>query len=1322
MIQGSFGQGKCYLLGNFVGARFGAVMLPNFTKTGGLLLDTDVIGLLWLKNADPRDETNADLMAAPAVENADLMGLLWLKNADMSDEKNADLIIRGDEKNADLRDEKNADLMVLLWLKNTDLMDEQNTDLIVLLWLKNADLMDEKNANLMDGNLEQVRMHLGFAAHHGIPRTSSRLAYDPAQRLLAIGTLDGKIKLIGDNGVEGILVSASQSRCKYLEFANNQGFLVHVTSENDLQIWDLERRELMQTHRWHTDVTAFAMMQGSPFMYIGEDSGDIAVLEYDREQKTLCQMPYYIPIQVTREIRTKLNCSASVIGILPYPETVHSRVLIAYSDGVIVVWSVFDAQIKDIRIVSGKNQQEEELSSDGDNEDEEKDICCTCWADSSGNLLAIGYTDGDIWLWDLAPSSSKSSRESNVPLAKLQLSSDNLRSPVLALRWCAGGGREAAASVGGHLFVYGGGGFDCSEVFTVCSLKTASGQSGMPNVHHVDIPLEGLFEDMILLSGPGATFFDQAAALLVLTSHGKLHAYDEASITRCLEPNEKSSTPSLPEPVPINPFTTEPSVTVTVLAELPADGKAADILSQLPRQFRGNLPTVLPGGTKWPVTGGVISQCSEQRSKVSAVLVTGHADGSVNVWDASTSVFSQLCNLPAIISPKLQQSTTGLGVSHMNFCSRRGVLLVARGSSVVSVYKVSAESGEARLTLWQASEIQGELLSKNGDDDHRIELILGSSPPNKPPSQAQQKEIISQVNELVQKGMDVGFRHGKEAIEAPKRMLEAGVVGKKGKMIEFEEAHKRMDQQFYQSAGFQCVAILNTGLAVTSISISNYYEHVAVGHIDGTVSVLDVACATLMVQRKEVFLNEQKHVRCLAFGTGVKVSAPSDSTTGTASFLRGVLYAAEDSAFAALLYDNGDVSSCGPWHVDDSRILYMHCQEIFNVQKAEGRIGPSADQSSENLLDKGRHPEEADLCSHCLLVCTQVSAFLYHCAVSNKVATLSSLKTARFQMPCSSASTFFCQSANARRLALLNNAATLEVRSLPGLDVVQQFSMAGIYNLDPKVNENPTLVCGDQGLMALVDVKREIIMFAVLSGDENLRTGDQLVSFFDKEVAAAGEAALKAGSLPSRRKSQLQGLIGGVLKDLKVGGVLKEIKGGLLKSSKSGKELSMEVQSPDYLSKVFILPLSTNNSGSPQLVRASQAEVADSAPELDIDDIEIEDEEAIKPGASEKAAKSKGKEKVSDPADDRRKLFDGDDDHNKPVRRSPDEIRAKYGHKPLGDVSGAAGLARDKLLERQEKLQALGKRTEEMQEGAQNFASMAAELAKTMEGRKWWQL
>ncbi|MCO5606129.1 hypothetical protein L7F22_060316 [Adiantum nelumboides] len=51
--------------------------------------------------------------------------------------------------------------------------------------------------------------------------------------------------------------------------------------------------------------------------------------------------------------------------------------------------------------------------------------------------------------------------------------------------------------------------------------------------------------------------------------------------------------------------------------------------------------------------------------------------------------------------------------------------------------------------------IPGELPPKRGDDDHAIELIPGSSLPNKPSyrvSQAQQEEIMRQVNELVEKG------------------------------------------------------------------------------------------------------------------------------------------------------------------------------------------------------------------------------------------------------------------------------------------------------------------------------------------------------------------------------------------------------------------------------------------------------------------------------------------------------------------------------------------------------------------------------------------
>ncbi|MCO5604040.1 hypothetical protein L7F22_058197 [Adiantum nelumboides] len=54
------------------------------------------------------------------------------------------------------------------------------------------------------------------------------------------------------------------------------------------------------------------------------------------------------------------------------------------------------------------------------------------------------------------------------------------------------------------------------------------------------------------------------------------------------------------------------------------------------------------------------------------------------------------------------------------------------------------------------NEIPKELPPSRGEDDHKIELIPGSSPPNRPPyrvSYAQQEEILTQVNELLEKGL-----------------------------------------------------------------------------------------------------------------------------------------------------------------------------------------------------------------------------------------------------------------------------------------------------------------------------------------------------------------------------------------------------------------------------------------------------------------------------------------------------------------------------------------------------------------------------------------
>ncbi|MCO5564994.1 hypothetical protein L7F22_018664 [Adiantum nelumboides] len=65
-----------------------------------------------------------------------------------------------------------------------------------------------------------------------------------------------------------------------------------------------------------------------------------------------------------------------------------------------------------------------------------------------------------------------------------------------------------------------------------------------------------------------------------------------------------------------------------------------------------------------------------------------------------------------------------------------------------------------------ADEIPKELLPSRGEDDHKIDLVPGSSPPNRPPykvSYAQQEEILSQVNELLEKELTLDA-HSEEVV------------------------------------------------------------------------------------------------------------------------------------------------------------------------------------------------------------------------------------------------------------------------------------------------------------------------------------------------------------------------------------------------------------------------------------------------------------------------------------------------------------------------------------------------------------------------------
>lgn len=145
--------------------------------------------------------------------------------------------------------------------------------------------------------------------------------------------------------------------------------------------------------------------------------------------------------------------------------------LIAYQDGLIVLWDVSEGRIlfvgggKDLQL---KDDSKNEVDPNIPEDTEEKEITALCWASSNGSILAVGYLDGDILFWKTSTASSTRGQKNeltNSNIVKLQLSSSEKRLPIIVLHWSIS---DRPSNDGdGRLFIYGGDEIGSEEVLTV---------------------------------------------------------------------------------------------------------------------------------------------------------------------------------------------------------------------------------------------------------------------------------------------------------------------------------------------------------------------------------------------------------------------------------------------------------------------------------------------------------------------------------------------------------------------------------------------------------------------------------------------------------------------------------------------------------------------------------------------------------------------------------------------------------------------------------------------------------------------------------------
>lgn len=1100
--------------------------------------------------------------------------------------------------------------------------------------------------NVGQGSFTSADLDPKVGLHYGVPSTASILAFDHTQRLLAIGTLDGRIKVIGGDNIEGILFSPKHSSFKSLEFLQNQGFLVSVSNDNEIQVWDLESRHIASALQWESTITSFSVIYGTSYMYIGSEHGMVYVLKFDTEDRKLMILPYYVPSNVIAEAAgMSLDC-VSVVRVLHQPSSEGNRLLIAYENGILVLWDASedkvvlirghrDLELKDKQMATHPNNTEHMLSDNKLDHKEDKEIISICWASSNGSVIAVGYIDGDIMFWDLSTADSSTGQQAKQKsnhVVKLQLSSADRRLPVIVLHWCA---NRSNNNTGGLLFAYGGDKIGSQEVLTVLSVDWSSGIESLKCNGRIDVTLNGSFADMVLL--PTDYSSDTACNMLyVLTNPGQLHLYDTAYLCSLMYQHEENApVPSMEYPMVIP--TLEPYMTTAKLSEVHGDGKLYRALSEIflaAKQSAAQDHTIC--GTKRPLTRGVPVQLLTEDLHVLQMYIAGYQDGSIRIWDVTHPSLTLVYNMTSEVNG-VKIDSASAPVSALDFCPDTLRLAVGNKCGLVRLYGLVGSSDETTVNFVTENENEVQKIPK-GNGPHCTALFsLQSSP------------VCSLKFANVGRKLAVGYECGRVAMLD---IIEPSVL-----FLTNEESSPiiSLNVKFSDSCGLP---------SSPRKSATNIYDSPGKGLLicatrDAHVVATDTASGNMVCN---VSINPKKESNLISMHVIDGTCEPSSG---------------KDLSNSPVNADSG------------SELVQANIQSESAPVEAEAATTVESSYFAQMLFNS------------LILLCCE-SQLSIHSLKSVIEGSSKYIRRVNLVNRCCWTTTFM-KDGKECGLVVLYQTGDIELRSLPTLEVVGECSLMAILRWSLKTNMEKTICSSSNGQLVLVN-GNETAFISLLKCENELRIPESLPCLHDRVLAAAVGAI---ASLPSNQNEeqgrQLPGILVNVVKNLRAS-----------KMEKANQ--AVHHYSSANLEKLFTCP---------PFLKASSATADKQDPfELDLDEIHIDEPLVVnypQKSNSDKTDRGKGTDNKGK-GGDKQKLLEGASSDTKPRQRTAEEIKAKYRKAGAGDASAAAALAKDKLLERQEKLQMLSQHTEELQSGAEDFASMAKELAKRMENRKWWQI
>ncbi|XP_051218607.1 uncharacterized protein [Lolium perenne] len=520
---------------------------------------------------------------------------------------------------------------------------------------------------------EDVSPRLAF--HYGVPADAALLAYDPLLHVLAVATSNGQIKLFGRDNTQALLQSPSPIPSKFLRFADGQGVLLNVNTQNQIEVWDIDTKKLCYLHPFEKQITAFAVLQKSFYIYVGDNSGNVSLLKLDLGQRCLVDMPYCIPFAESYGSTANVGNGVEVAFVSPQPSAEYNRLLIIFRDGVMALW---DIKASKVVFVTGRITQQQ-------SHQEEKTVTSSCWACTNGSKVAIGYDSGDIYLWAIPDISSAQNSSSlsnhSLPLQRLNLGYKLDKVPIISLRWVASDGKSGRLYINGY-----------SEHAYLSQVLILNEESESRIVKMV-LPLTEACKGMELVIGLSDPNKQRQNILVLLLKSGQICLYDDSEIERYLLHSQSRSPPTLPN----HSYVKQPYGDSGInIAKFYTSGRTSiadeDYFSSLATKYTWLFSMKDKGQNSTNFTN---------IHKTRNLYITGHMDGTISFWDASCPLLMQIF---MIKQQNEDNTSSGTRITSLQFDMSSSILISGDQSGTVRIIAFKKDSNDNILSFLHAKQ------------------------------------------------------------------------------------------------------------------------------------------------------------------------------------------------------------------------------------------------------------------------------------------------------------------------------------------------------------------------------------------------------------------------------------------------------------------------------------------------------------------------------------------------------------------------------------------------------------------------------------------